>query len=413
MRRSGTANLPLVGGGLPPWLYERMVRLAGPVVEAIVLNEGTAGFLSRLSDPYWFQSFGAVIGMDWNSSGVTTAVVRALRDALNPRAHELGLYVCGGKGAASRLTPKQLVDVGMRTGLDGDRLARVSRLTAKVDNTAVQDGFGIYLHGFVVSAAGEWSVVQQGMAASTGRARRYHWHSASVRSFTSDPHAAVTGHNQGQLINLVAAEAGATQAAILELARQRPDELFRDIPRMQLPTYCAIRHTDADLRRLGAVMALVQDAGTEDFAGLLLTEGLGPKTLRSLALVSEVVHGTPARFRDPARFAFAHGSKNGQSVPVLTKVYDEATATLRTAVEQARIGEPDRLRALNKLHERSVAAERDFTVVPAAEQEAAFAKLLAAERAEAAGFGGRIVERPGGRKAGGRSEAADGQLGLW
>lgn len=405
-----------MGGAIPTWLYERMVRLAGPVVEAIVLNEGTKGFLSRLSDPFWFQSFGAVIGMDWNSSGVTTSVMRALRDALNPRAHELGLYVCGGKGSQSRLTPKQLVDVGMRTGLDGDRLARTSRLTAKVDNTALQDGFGIYLHSFVVSKEGDWSVVQQGMASSTGRARRYHWHSEGIESFVLDPHAAVTGHNQGQLINLVDASAGETQRAILELAQVRPDELLRDIPRMTLPGYCDIRHTDTDLKRLGAVMALAQEAETSNFEELLLLKGLGPKTLRSLALVSEVVHGTPARFSDPARFAFAHGTKNAKPFPVLTKVYDETITTLEAAVNQSRIGLPDKAKALEKLHGLAKRAEESFTAVPDAEQASAFAKLLDQERREAAGFGGRMVEWQGKSRLKKRSkpkQGDSGQLGLF
>ena len=408
-----------MGGAIPPWLYERMVRLAGPVVEAIVLNEGTQGFLSRLSDPFWFQSFGAVIGMDWNSSGVTTSVMRALREALNPRAHELGLYVCGGKGSQSRLTPKQLIDVGMRTGLDGDRLARTSRLTAKVDNTALQDGFGIYLHSFILNREGDWSVVQQGMASSTGRARRYHWHSAGVESFVSDPHAAVTGHNQGQLINLVDASAGDTQRAILELAQVRPDELLRDIPRMTLPGYCDIRHTDTDLKRLGAVMALAQETEANDFEELLLLKGLGPKTLRSLALVSEVVHGTPARFRDPARFAFAHGSKNAKPFPVLTKVYDETISTLETAVQQSRIGIPDKAQALEKLHGLVKKAEANFTTVPDVEQAAAFAKLLEEERREASGYGGRMVKWQGKSKRkksqslSTRPSDGSGQLGLF
>ena len=411
MQRSGTADLALFGGGIPPWLYERMVRLAGPIVETIVLNEGTAGFLRRLSDPFWFQSFGAVIGMDWNSSGVTTAITRALRDALNPRAHELGLYVCGGKGAASRLTPKQLLDVGMRTGLDGERLSRSSKLAAKVDNTALQDGFQLYLHSFFVDRDGQWSVVQQGMASSTGRARRYHWHSAGLESFVEDPHAAVTGHNQGQLINLVAADASATQRAILELAQQRPEELLRDIPRMELPTYCDVRHTDVDLRRLGAVMYLAQEAETAQFDDLLLLKGLGPKTLRSLALVSEVVHGTPARFSDPARFAMAHGTKNAKPFPVLTNVYDETIETLESAVARARIGDTDKSTALRKLGTLAQEAESGFTPVADAEKAAAFAAMLQKERREAAGFGGRTIV--GARERTNRRSEGGGQLGLF
>ena len=218
MRASGSADLYLMGGGIPPWLFERMTRLSRHVVEAIVEDYGTAGFLSRLSDPFWFQSFGAVIGMDWNSSGVTTAVTRALKRSLNPIAGELGLFVAGGKGKASLRTPAELARFGDRTGADGEALARASKLSAKVDNTAVQDGHALYLHAFVVDAGGAWTVIQQGMRPETRSARRYHWHSAGVASFVREPHAAICGPSQGEILNLVDAEAAPAQTAILDVA---------------------------------------------------------------------------------------------------------------------------------------------------------------------------------------------------
>ncbi|MEM9526552.1 MAG: DUF763 domain-containing protein, partial [Bacteroidota bacterium] len=332
MKRSGTADLALFGGGIPPWLFDRMVALSLPVVEAIIQEKGKKEFLSRLSDPFWFQSFGAVIGMDWNSSGVTTAVLRALKQSLNPHAKELGLFVCGGKGRDSTRTPAELLRVGEQTGLDGDELARCSKLSAKVDNTAVQDGFQLYLHGFLVSDEGDWTVIQQGMQGATGLARRYHWHSAGITSFVEEPHAAILGDNQGDILNLVAKAAQPTQQGILEISQENPATLLREVPHMKLPTYYDVKAKDVDLKRLGSILYLAQEAETDNFADLLLLKGLGPRTLQSLTLVSEVIHGTPSRFSDPARFSFAHGGKNAKPFPVLTSTYDETIATLQESV---------------------------------------------------------------------------------
>lgn len=387
MKRSGTADLPLMGGGIPPWLFQRMTALARPVVESIILNYGHAHFLSRLSDPFWFQSFGAVIGMDWNSSGVTTAVTRALKQSLNPAAHELGIYVAGGKGKASKETPRELLRIGDKTGLDGDYFGRCSKLAAKVDNTAVQDGFQLYLHSFILSAKGDWSVVQQGMESATGLARRYHWHSANVQSFVKEPHAAVCGDNQGLILNLVDKDAGSTQRAILELSQEKPAKLLGEIPRMKLPEYCDLRATDVDLKRLGSILWLAQEAETMDFAELLLLKGLGPRTLQSLTLVSEVIHGTPGRFSDPARFAFAHGGKNSKPFPVPTKVYDETINVLQDAVEKAKIGATDKDRAIAKLTQIAQRAEAGFEV-----KQPNFQGLLDKENRDSHEYGGRSAD---------------------
>jgi hypothetical protein len=387
MKRSGTADLALWGGGIPSWLFDRMTKLTLPVVEAIILQYGQKEFLRRLSDPFWFQSFGAVIGMDWNSSGVTTAVTRALKKALNPAAHELGIYVCGGKGKESKLTPVELMKIGDKTGMNGTELARYSKLSAKVDNTAVQDGFQLYLHNFIVSADGDWTVIQQGMEGEKGLARRYHWHSGKLDSFTEEPHAAVCGDNQGLILNLTAKDATETKRAIMEISQENPMKILQEVPYMKLPTYCDVRAQDIDLKRLGSILWLAQEQEARGFEDLLMLKGLGPRTLQSLTLVSEVIHGTPSRFSDPARYSFAHGSKNSKPFPVLTKVYDETIDALKTSVEKAKIGDKDKLNAIKKLSKIAQKAEAGFT------PNDNFSRLLQKENREAYKHGGRSLDR--------------------
>lgn len=341
MKQFGSADLALMRGGIPPWLYERMKKLSLAIVESILTEYGHQAFLAKLSDPFWFQSFGAVIGMDWNSSGVTTAVTRALKDTINPHSRELGLYVCGGKGRQSMRTPTELVSVGEKTGLDGTQLSRFSKLVAKVDNTAVQDSFQLYLHSFLVSRAGDWIAIQQGMNGSTRQARRYHWHSGNIKSFVNEPHAAVCGTNQGDIVNLVAGNAEPTRGGILEIIQEAPDKMMREVQKMVLPSYCGVKAKDVNLKRLGSILWLAQENQTNQFEDLLLLKGLGPRTLQSLTLVSEVIHGTPSRFSDPARYSFAHGGKGGRPFPVPTKVYDETISALRKALDQAKIGQRD------------------------------------------------------------------------
>jgi hypothetical protein len=385
MKRSGTADLTLMGGSIPYWLFDRMTKLSLPIVESIILEYGKQEFLRRLSDPFWFQSFGAVIGMDWNSSGVTTAVMSALKKSLNPHAKALGLYVCGGKGKDSLQTPNELVAVGDKTGLNGTDLAKISRLTAKVDNTAVQDGFQVYIHYFIVSDNADWSVIQQGMQTKTSKARRYHWNSDSLTSFVEEPHTAICGDFQGEILNLVDKQAKPTQASILNIAKENPEKMLEEIRHMKLPAYCDIKAKDVDLKRLGSILWLAQETETQNFEELLLLKGLGPRTLQSLALVSEVIHGTPSRFSDPARFAFAHGSKGGRPFPVPTKVYDETIATLKNLVEKAKIGDGDKQNAIKKLTELAQKSEENFT------PNDNFDALLKKENDEAWKYGGRTV----------------------
>lgn len=386
MQQAGTADLPLHSGRVPRWLSERMSRLGGAIVEAILVEFGKRAFIQRMSDPAWFQSLGCVLGMDWHSSGITTSVMGALKAAINPRAKELGIYVCGGRGKHSRKTPDELLRVGDQTGLDGHALAKSSRLVAKVDNTALQDGFQIYLHSFVVSSEGDWSVVQQGMNTSSGYARRYHWSSATLKSYIEEPHAFIYGRNQGKILNLTDKKAEETRKAVLAIGQEQPYKMLAEIKKIRLPAHHDVRQKDVDLKRLGAVLAVSHQMPSDRFEDLLLIQGLGPRTLQSLTLVSEVIFGTPSRFEDPARFSFAHGGKDGHPFPVPTLVYDESIGVLQQAVENAKIGRSDKINALKALTRASQRMEQDF--VP----NGRFDDLIKKERDDAWKYGGRTVD---------------------
>lgn len=427
-KRTGVADLPLHTGTVPRWLADRMRDLGRLIAESIVENYGKREFLVRLSDPLWFQSFGAVMGMDWHSSGITTSVMYALKRGLNPIARDLGIYVCGGRGKFSRETPTELLQIADQTGVDGNYLKRTSCLCAKVDNTAVQDGFQLYQHNFIVTDEGDWAVVQQGMNTDARAARRYHWCSSNLRSFVEEPHAGVVGENRGQILNLTHQEAGITRNSILELTHENPDRMMREIrqmvtpsssmvvsPQMDLfapivapdgtpvrlgsrdpivanssrdcimPSRHEVRAEDVDLKRLGGVLATAYESDPKDFESLLLTPGLGPRTLQSLTLVSEVINGTPSRFRDPARYSFAHGGKDGHPFPVPTRVYDESIRVLKGAIEKAKIGDRDKMDCLNRLHATQLAIEKDC------EPLADFDKTLEHEKNHSQEWGGRTV----------------------
>jgi len=385
MKRSGTADLPLHGGRVPAWLGERMTKLGTLIVEHIVVSYGPSEFLTRLSDPFWFQALGCVMGMDWHSSGITTSVMGALKRGLNPRSSDLGLYICGGRGRHSRRTPDELRACASQTGLDGDALARTSRLTARVDNNAIGDGFQLYLHSFVVSTSGEWAVIQQGMNPSSHLARRYHWHSAAVRDFTSNPHSAILGQPQGIILNLVDARASQAQQALLNIVEQPIASSLADVRKLTMPVHHDVRPQDVDLKRLGAVLAVAHEQELRDFASLLLVEGLGPRTLQSLALIAEVVHGAPSRFSDPARFSFAHGGKDGHPFPVPLKPYDESIAILRRALDAARLGHTEKLEGFRRLDGLTRAVEEQRQPL------ADFSAAIAHERAISASLDGRTV----------------------
>lgn len=458
IRNSGHADLPLHTGTVPRWLADRMMVMGTLIVESLVQNYGPDEVLVRLSDPLWFQSFGAVMGMDWHSSGITTSVLYALKRGLNPRAKELGIYVCGGRGKYSRMTPDELVGISEREGLNGDTLVRNSKLVAKVDNNALQDGFQLYQHNFILTRSGKWTVVQQGMNTATKTARRYHWSSADLRSFVENPHTGVVGENRGQILNLTDTAAQKTRSSILELSQENPDrvineirqigkpaneylflgntgggslslpkieealkptvrrdcrlassierfgklglpreasklssatpcagdtpatppaqpELFDNLPPLSseipdhiqiqtsgrsivMPAHHDVRAEDVDLKRLGGVLAAAYENQPQDFESLLLTPGLGPRTLQSLTLVSEVIYGTPSRFTDPARFSFAHGGKDGHPFPVPLKIYDESIRILRDSIEKSKLGYRDKSDCIRRLHQTALNIEK-------------------------------------------------------
>jgi hypothetical protein len=384
------ADLPLHYGKVPPWLYERMGRLGGAIVEAIVLEYGKPAVLARLSDPMWFQALGCVLGMDWHSSGITTSVMGALKHAINPKFKELGIYICGGKGKYSRQTPAELIALGERTGLNANELVYSSKLSAKVDNTAIQDGFQIYLHSFVVSDTGEWAVIQQGMNDANGMARRYHWHSAQLQSFTEEPHTFIYGKNPGeQILNLTDKAATGTKTSMLEMMKEDASRMLPEIRKIVMPSRHHVKAEDVNLKRLGSILALANERQPQDFESLLMMEGLGPRTIQSLALVSEVIYGTPSRFSDPARFSFAHGGKDGHPFPVPTKVYDETIETLRTSVEKAKIGDMDKQQAIKNLTLAAQLIEKDF--IPNSSRDVAINKVIEQERDNSWKYGGRTV----------------------
>jgi len=397
-KRSGSADLPLHGGRVPAWLGERMTRLGTVMAEAIVVDYGRDALLARLAHPFWFQSFGAVMGMDWHSSGITTSVIGALKRGLNPRAGELGIRVCGGRGKHSRATPAELASAGEAAGFDGGALARTSRLVAKVDSAAVQDGFNLYLHGFFVTDEGRWAVVQQGMNGASKTARRYHWLSEGLESFVDSPHAAIEGRRQGEIVNLTDRRAEASRKAQLELlADLGPDAIAREVallegkapaeptlPHLVMPDHHDVRSGDVMIRRLHGTLAAAAEAGPKDFPELLLTPGVGARTVRSLAMVAEVIHGAPCRFADPARYSLAHGGKDRHPFPVPTKVYDRTIATLKGAIEKAKLGNDEKLQAIRRLDEQARRLEAHVG-------GPSFQAVMAEERRLSHHYGGRSV----------------------
>jgi len=407
-RRSGSADLPLHSGRVPHWLAARMADLGAIVTEAIIHHYGRDEFLSRLAHPFWFQSFGSVMGMDWHSSGITTSVIGALKRGLAPRSRELGIYVCGGRGRHSRRTPDELTALGDRVGLDAAGLTRASRLVAKVDSAAVQDGFDLYLHGFFVTADGKWTVVQQGMNGDARQARRYHWHSDEVRDFVDAPHAAIEGRTQGNIVNLTDRRAAPSRTAQLDMladlgpgriaaeyarltdAEVTPAKAFSQpadqplLPHLVMPEHHDVRSSDVFTRRLHGTLAAAAERGPIDFPDLLLTPGVGARTVRSLAMVAEVVHGTPCRFQDPARYSLALGGKDRHPFPVPVKVYDETIRVLKGAVERARLGREETLSALQRLDAEARRLERT-ACGPSLEA------FIAGERTAAPDLGGRSV----------------------
>jgi len=385
MKRAGFADLPLHYGHVPLWLAERMGKLGLAITEEIIAHKGKNDFLSRMSDPFWFQSLGAVMGMDWHSSGITTSVMGALKRSINPHAKEFGIYICGGKGKHSRHTPIELGHYADRNGLNSNNLIRYSKLSAKVDNTAIQDGFQLYQHNFIVSDEGNWTVVQQGMSNTNSTARRYHWHSSTLKSFTEEPHTFIYGQNQGNILNLTDKNAMPLKASILNMTTESPDRMIAEIKKLVMPKHHDVKAENVDMKRLGAILWLAQENNISNFDDLLLLEGLGPRTLQSLALVSEVIYGNPSRFKDPARFSFAHGGKDGHPFPVPIKIYDETIETLQNAINRSKLGNTDKSSAIRSLSQVAARVENDF--IP----NGNFKELIESERVNSWKYGGKTV----------------------
>ena len=385
MPRSGYADLPLHYGRVPVWLAERMTKLGGVIVEALVVEYGKSEVLKRLSDPLWFQAFGCVLGMDWHSSGITTSVMGALKRAVTPISKELGIYICGGRGKHSRQTPAELLKIADQTGLDGHALVRSSRLAAKVDNTAIQDGFQLYLHNFILTDAGEWAVVQQGLNDASGMARRYHWHSTHFNSFLEEPHVGVCGENQGLILNLTDRHALNTRESIVNMTTENPDKMMSEIRKITLPRHHEVMVSDLNMKRLGAVLTVAHELQSKNFESILLLEGAGPRTIQSLTLVSEIIYGTPSRFTDPARYSFAHGGKDGHPFPVPLKVYDETIGVLKNSIEKAKLGMSEKQKAIQQLSVLAQKVERSFEPRPF------FDEVLTKEREDSHKYGGMTV----------------------
>lgn len=359
--RTGTARLPLHSGKAPRWLTQRMAVLGREIILLMVAEHGTAVLLERLSDPFWFQALGCVLGFDWHSSGVTTTVCGALKEGLREAGLEAGFFVCGGKGGRSRATPDEIREHCLAIGLDGEGLVRSSRLSAKIDSAALQDGFQLYHHSFFFDRDGRWCVVQQGMADERdplglphrGFARRYHWLGRRVTRWDNEPHAAICCNSRGQLtLNLVATASESTRKTAAVLAQQSPETTLADlrrVPELAMDRRHRILAQDIHPDRIGRILLKSYEQQPSTFLDLLALPNVGAKTLRALSLVSELVHGTAPSFTDPARFSFAHGGKDGTPYPVDRGAYDGTISALRELLNRSRVGFAEKRRAFERL----------------------------------------------------------------
>jgi hypothetical protein len=354
MSRTGYAHLPLHGGKAPRYLFERMVPLSREIVIFLASEFGREEVLRRLSDPYWFQAFGCVLGFDWHSSGLTTTVCGALKEGLRPVEKELGIFVAGGKGATSRKTPAEITAACESLGRDPAPLVYASRISAKVDNSAVQDGYQLYHHSFVFTGQGEWCIVQQGMSDATSMARRYHWLSDNVQSYVHEPHAAICCDAVAPTLNLVAAESAEVRSACAALAAEKPEvtlNALTHLPLLDMPRRHEVSTNDINPKYLQKILLRTYEAAPADFESLLSIEGVGAKTLRALALTSELIYGTRASQQDPARYSFAHGGKDGTPFPVDRTTYDKTIDVMRNALNGAKIDRSEKVRAFRRLAE--------------------------------------------------------------
>lgn len=353
MPRTGIATLPLHHGKAPRWLFERMKGLAREISFAIISELGRTEFLRRLSDPHWFQAFGCILGFDWHSSGLTTTSTGALKEALRGIEKETGIFIAGGKGATSRKTPEQIQFYCERYGMNPESFIYASRLSAKVDNSAVQDGYQLYHHIFVFTPEGHWAVIQQGMNPVEKTARRYHWLSETVKDFVNEPHNAICSEKKHRhVLNLVAKESRETRQICTELAAQNPEKTlqeFEKISHLELTSRHDVTANDIDPQKLYRVLLKTYERRPENFEELLGIKGVGPKTLRALSLLSELIYGKPPSFSDPARFSFAHGGKDGTPYPVDRETYDRTIEIMKKAIESSRLGNRDKIDTIKRM----------------------------------------------------------------
>lgn len=375
--RTGIAQVPLHGGNCPPWLFEKMKRLSAVIIQVIVYEYGPKEVMRRLSDPIWFQTFGCVLGFDWHSSGLTTVVCGAVKEGLQQLQNELGLFIAGGKGKTSRKTPVEIEEAGERFALSNDlaALQKTSRLVAKVDSAAVQDGYQLYHHFFLFDRKGNWMVVQQGMNEKQRYARRYHWLSENIKSFVDEPHKGICGFPEKNVLNLVAKENEATRLASVELCREKPENILNTVNKFHIKQEKGIAANNKKYKQLSLweeeekctqlympsfhhiprtnylnkILYKIYDKPPVSYQGLLETPGVGASTLRALSMVTEVTHGVKTSFTDPVRYTFAHGGKDGFPFPVNKKDMENSIQVLQTAIEKAKIGDKDKLMALKRL----------------------------------------------------------------
>ena len=352
--RTGIANLPLHGGKAPKWLFDRMVPLAREITIAIISEYGPDEMLRRLSHPYWFQAFGCVLGFDWHSSGVTTTLCGALKEGLKGIERDLGLFVAGGKGKTSRKTPSEIEVWGEKIALDPAPLVYASRMSAKVDSSAVQDGYQLYHHTFLFTAGGAWTVVQQGMNEANRYARRYHWLGETVSDFVNEPHSAILSETRGTALNLTASESQPARTTITSIATEEPpNKVIAELKRfktLDLPARHRIITADLHPDSLSRIILSAYERQPRDFEQLLGLSGVGAKTIRALSLISELIHGVAPSYRDPARYSFAHGGKDGIPYPVDRQTYDKSIELLSRAINKTRLGLSEKQKAFQRLN---------------------------------------------------------------
>jgi hypothetical protein len=354
MPRTGSAVLPLHNGKAPRWLFTRMARLAGVISSAIITEFGQKEFLHRLSDPFWFQSLGCVLAFDWHSSGVTTTVTGAIKEGLRGREGELGLFIAGGKGARSRKAPDEIAEFGEKFSVNPKPIVYASRMSAKVDSAALQDGYQIYHHAIFFSREGDWAVVQQGMNTQARSARRYHWLSEEVKDFVAEPHSAICSElKASRALDMTASLSAEARSSVAGLSRENPDKIIKEIKSLEtlvMPERHLVSYSDIEPKRLHQIFVQTYERQPRDFETLLGMRGVGPKTVRALSLVSEIIHGTPLSYRDPARYSFAHGGKDGTPFPVEREVYDKTIDIMARAIGGARLESSEKLSALKRLN---------------------------------------------------------------